>query len=67
MNYLSVEQIELRAVEQLSVAAKMPPGEEQSAAIKSAIQLRSYAAMKRLLAPTLAPVLAVSSAKLKAQ
>ena len=67
MNYLSVEQIEVRAVEQLSVAAQLPPGDEQSAAIKAAMQLRSYAAMKRLLAPILAPSLPVLSTNLKAR
>jgi hypothetical protein len=55
MNYLSVEQIELRAAEQLRVADELPPGNEKSAAMKSALQLRSYAAMKRLLMPTVLP------------
>ena len=49
MNYLSVQQIELRAIEQLDVAESLPPGDARSNAIKSALQLRSYAAMKRLL------------------
>jgi hypothetical protein len=49
MNYLSVEQIELRASEQLRIAAQLPLGNERSDAIKCATELRSYAAMKRLL------------------
>ena len=53
ITYLSVEQIELRAVEQLHVAAALPLGDAKSEAIKNAIQLRSYAAMKRLLTPPL--------------
>ena len=49
INYLSVEQIELRAAEQLNLAASLPVGDAQSDAIKSAMQLRSYAEMKRIL------------------
>ena len=52
VNYLSVEEIELRAVDQLRTAAELPPGIERSTAFKSAVQLRSYAAMKRLLVPS---------------
>jgi hypothetical protein len=47
--YLSADQLEKRAAEKLQQAEQLPAGEAQQYAIKIAGQLRSYAAMKRLL------------------
>ena len=49
--YLTADQLEERAVERIGQAEQFPPGEARQHALKNAAQLRSYAAMKRLLAP----------------
>ena len=50
--YLSADQLEERAVARIRQAEQLPPGEARQHALKNAAQLRSYAAMKRLLVPS---------------
>ena len=50
--YLSADQLEERAVARIRQAEQLPPGEARQHALRNAAQLRSYAAMKRLLAPS---------------
>jgi hypothetical protein len=50
--YLSADQLEERAVARIRQAEQLPPGEARQHALKNAAQLRSYAAMKRLLLPS---------------
>ena len=47
--YLSADQLEERAVARIKQAEQLPPGEARQHALKNAAQLRSYAAMKRML------------------
>ena len=49
--FLSADQLEEQAAARIRHAEQLPPGEARQHALKSAAQLRSYAAMKRLLAP----------------
>jgi hypothetical protein len=49
--YLSADQLEERAVARIRQAEQLPPGAARQHALKNAAQLRSYAAMKRLLVP----------------
>jgi hypothetical protein len=49
--FLSANQLDERADERMRHAAQLPAGEARQHALKNAAQLRSYAAMKRLLAP----------------
>jgi hypothetical protein len=50
--YLSADQLEERAIARIRQAEQLPPGEARQHALKNAAQLRSYAAMKRLLVPS---------------
>ena len=47
--FLTADQLEERAVARIAQAEQLPPGEARQHALKNAAQLRSYAAMKRLL------------------
>jgi hypothetical protein len=49
--FLSADHLEEQAAARAREAAQMPPGEAQQHALKNAAQLRTYAEMKRLLAP----------------
>ena len=49
--FLSADQLEAQATARVTEAERLPPGEARRDALKNAAQLRSYAAMKRLLAP----------------
>jgi predicted transcriptional regulator len=49
--FLTADQLEERAAERIRQAEQFPPGEARQHALKNAAQLRSYAAMKRLLVP----------------
>ena len=49
--YLSADQLEERAAARIREAEQLPAGETRQHALRNAAQLRSYAAMKRLLAP----------------
>ena len=49
--FLTADQLEERASARIKDAERLPPGEARQHALKNAAQLRSYAAMKRLLAP----------------
>ena len=51
VTYLSADQLEERAAARITEAEQLPPGETRQHALRNAAQLRSYAAMKRLLAP----------------
>jgi hypothetical protein len=50
--YLSADQLEERAVARIAQAEQLPPGAARQHALRNAAQLRSYAAMKRLLVPS---------------
>ena len=49
--FLTADQLEERASARIKEAERLPPGAARQHALKNAAQLRSYAAMKRLLAP----------------
>ena len=49
--YLTADHLEERAAAKIRDAERLPPGEARQHALKNAAQLRSYAAMKRYLAP----------------
>jgi hypothetical protein len=51
--YLFADQLKDRAVARIRQAERLPPGAELQHALKNAAQLRSCAAMKRLLVPDL--------------
>ena len=51
VTYLSVDDLEQRAVLRIREAEQLAPGEARQHALKNAAQLRSYADMKRYLAP----------------
>jgi hypothetical protein len=51
--FLSADQLDERADERVRRAEELPAGEARQHALKNAAQLRSYASMKRLLAPNL--------------
>ena len=48
---LSAAHLEEQAAARIREAGQLPPGEARQHAINNAAQLRSYAAMKRLLVP----------------
>ena len=50
--YLSADHLEERAASRVREAEQLPPGEARQHALRNAAQLRSYAAMKRYLAPS---------------
>jgi hypothetical protein len=54
--FLSADHLEERAAARMREAAQLPPGEARQHALNNAAQLRSYAAMKRLLVPNLPSV-----------
>lgn len=56
MIFLSADHLELQAAARIREAALLPEGEARDHALKNAAQLRSYAAMKRLLVPQRAPL-----------
>ena len=49
---LTADHLEERAASKIRAAERLPPGEARQHALNNAEQLRSYAAMKRHLAPT---------------
>ena len=49
--YLTADHLEERAAWRVREAEQLPPGEARQHALRNAAQLRSYAAMKRYLAP----------------
>ncbi len=49
--FLTADQLEERASARIEEAERLPPGEARQHALRNAAQLRSYAAMKRHLAP----------------
>lgn len=49
--YLTADHLEEQAASRVREAALLPPGEARQNALKNATQLRSYAAMKRLVTP----------------
>lgn len=49
--YLTADQLDEQAKEREAVAHSMPPGAAKQSVLKEAMQLRSYANMKRLLGP----------------
>jgi len=51
VTYLSADQLEERAAARIREAEQLPAGETRQHALRNAAQLRSYAAMKRLLVP----------------
>jgi hypothetical protein len=51
MIFLSAVHLEERAAARIREAEQLPPGEARQHALNNAAQLRSYAAMKRLLVP----------------
>jgi hypothetical protein len=51
MFFISAAHLEERAVAREMEAEQLPPGEARQHALNNAAQLRSYAAMKRLLVP----------------
>ena len=51
MMFLSADHLEQQAAARVREAARLPPGEARQDALGNAAQLRSYAAMKRLLVP----------------
>ncbi len=51
ITYLSADDLEERAVLRIREAEQLAPGAARQHALKNAAQLRSYAAMKRFLAP----------------
>jgi hypothetical protein len=59
--FLTADQLEERAAARISQAEQLPPGEARQHALKNAAQLRSYALMKRLLAPGRSKVAAKST------
>jgi hypothetical protein len=50
--FLSAAHLEEQALARVSEAEQLSPGEARQHALNNAAQLRSYAAMKRLLVPT---------------
>ena len=52
ITYLTADHLEERAAATIRDAEQLPPGEARQHALKDAAQLRSYAAMKRYLAPS---------------
>jgi len=52
ITYLTADHLEERAAAKLRDAEQLPPGAARQHALKNAAQLRSYAAMKRYLAPS---------------
>jgi len=48
---LTADHLEERAAAKIRDAERLPPGDARQHALKNAAQLRSYAAMKRYLAP----------------
>jgi hypothetical protein len=52
VTYLSADDLEKRAILRIREAEQLAPGAARQHALKNAAQLRSYAAMKRYLAPT---------------
>jgi hypothetical protein len=59
--FLSADHLDIQAASRTSEAALLPPGEARDHALKSAAQLRTYAAMKRALSPS--PAALVQTAK----
>jgi hypothetical protein len=53
--FLSADHLEEQANARIREADQLPNGEAKQNALKNAAQLRSYADMKRLLAPTPRP------------
>jgi hypothetical protein len=51
ITYLTADHLEERAAAKMLDAEQLPPGDARQHALKNAAQLRSYAAMKRYLAP----------------
>jgi hypothetical protein len=51
VTYLTADHLEERAAAKIRDAEQLPPGDARQHALKNAAQLRSYAAMKRYLAP----------------
>ena len=51
ITYLTADHLEERAAAKIRDAELLPPGDARQHALKNAAQLRSYAAMKRCLAP----------------
>jgi hypothetical protein len=51
MIFLSAAHLEEQAATRIREAEQLPPGEARQHALNNAAQLRSYAAMKRLLVP----------------
>jgi cytidylate kinase len=51
ITYLTADHLEERAAARIREAEQLPPGQARQHALKNAAQLRSYAAMKRYLAP----------------
>ena len=51
VSFLSADHLDEQADARLHEAASLPAGEAKQNALKNAAQLRSYALMKRLLAP----------------
>ncbi|MEI9923511.1 MAG: hypothetical protein WDN50_08260 [Bradyrhizobium sp.] len=51
ITYLTADHLEERAAARLREAEQLPDGQARQHALKNAAQLRSYAAMKRYLAP----------------
>lgn len=49
--FLTADQLDERADDRVRCAEELPAGAARQHALKNAAQLRSYAAMKRLLAP----------------
>jgi hypothetical protein len=49
--FLSATHLEEQAAARIKEAQQLPPGEARRHALNNAAQLRSYAAMKRLLVP----------------
>jgi hypothetical protein len=49
--FLSADHLEEQASARIDEAERLPPGEARQNALKNAAQLRTYAAMKRLLVP----------------
>jgi hypothetical protein len=52
MVLLSAAHLEERAAARITDAQQLPPGQARQHALNNAAQLRSYAAMKRLLVPS---------------
>jgi len=51
ISHLTPDRLEERAAAKIRDAEQLPPGEARQRALNNAAQLRSYAAMKRYLAP----------------